>query len=248
MSNVAGVYIIQNKENNKVYVGASVNVDERLWQHKFMLRKNIHHNLHLQSAFNKYGEQSFSFDLLEPCEASLIFSQENYWCNLLCSHNRDYGYNIDPTSPDGKSAISKETKKKMSDSAQKRPVVAYSIYGDFYKEFTDLYKCAEEFKTAAPNVHRKLNIIPSKILIDSRSSMFMFMDKGVDVSSVKDWYSSVFFAISKQEGKYKVYDCFGKFIGSASSRFLCDTLGVGISAITNAVNRKTYIKGLRICK
>ena len=244
----SGVYIIENVKNNKRYIGASRNVYNRLCDHKVMLRGNYHHNEHLQASYNMYGEESFTFEVLEDCEESIIYSQENYWCNILDTHNPKHGYNNQPTSPNGKTKCSELTKTKMSISAEKRCVIAYTVYGEFYKQFNSLHECAEEFQTVAANIHRKMNNIPKKTLIDSKSSMFIFMDKGFSIDNVRNWYVSVFTAINNQEGKYKVYDCFGKYIGSASSRFLCDTLEVGISAISSAVKRKTYIKGLRICK
>jgi group I intron endonuclease len=243
-----GVYIIQNKVNNKAYVGASKDTYNRLCDHKVMLRGNSHHNIHLQSAFNKYREENFIFDVLEDCDEQLIYSQENYWCKMLNTHDRKYGYNVDPTAPDGKCAVSDETKVKMSASASKRPVVVYTIYGDFYKEFSDLYKCAEEFDTVAPNVHRKMNNIPKKTLIDSKSSMFMFMDKNISVEHVKQWYDDVFLKISNSKGPYSVYTCFGTLIGNASSADISKALGVRLSCISAAANRETYLKGLKFIR
>jgi hypothetical protein len=53
---------------------------------------------------------------------------------------------------------SDETRVRMSNSAPKRKVMVYTLYGEFYQSFTDLYKCAEHFNTAAPNIHRKMNM------------------------------------------------------------------------------------------
>jgi group I intron endonuclease len=244
-----GVYIIQNTIDQKVYVGASKDTYNRLCHHKWKLRANKHTNSHLQNAYNKYGEHSFEFDILEDCEERFVYSQENYWCNLLDSHDRKHGYNIDPTAPNGKQAVSDDTKSKMSMSAPKRPVFAYTIYGDFYKEFSDLYKCAEEFNTVAPNIHRKMNVISfKKTLIDSESSKFMFVDKDVSLKDVKEHWDSIILKISNCEGPYKVYTCFGTLVGCATSRQLVDILGVNISSISTAAKRGTYLKTFKIVK
>jgi len=248
MMKLPGVYIIQNEINKKVYIGASLNVYNRLCDHKVMLRAGRHHNEHLQTSYNLYGEENFTFDILESCDSSLIFSQENYWCNMLQSHNREYGYNNQPTSPNGKERCSEETKKKMSNHAEKRPVMVYTIYGDFYREFSDLYTCAKEFETVAPNVHRKMNNIPKKTLIDSKSSMFMFMDKGKSVDSVKNWYDDVILKLGSCDGNYELYTCFGTLVGKASSSDISSILNVKLSTVSNAVARKTYLKGLKIIK
>jgi group I intron endonuclease len=245
----SGVYIIQNKINNKVYIGASKDTYTRLCDHKTKLRGGYHHNIHLQNAFDKNGEDKFIFDVLEDCDEQFIYSQENYWCNMLSSHNRKYGYNIDPTAPDGKCSVSKETKNRMSMSATKRTVLAYTIYGDFYKEFTDLYKCADYFETVAPNVHRKMNmIVPKKMLIDSKSSRFIFADENISLAEVKAYWDDVMLKISLCNGPYKVYTCFGTLIGSTTSRELADILKVTIHSISCSVRRETYLKTLKIVK
>lgn len=105
-----GIYIITNLITNKYYIGCSINLKKRISKHKTLLRGNYHINEHLQSSFNKYGIDNFSFEILEECEEQFLYSQENYWCNLLNSHNRKYGYNILPTNPNGKSLFhSQET-------------------------------------------------------------------------------------------------------------------------------------------
>ena len=58
-----GIYII----DNKVYVGSSIDIDKRLYNHKYMLNKNGHDNNYLQNAFNKYGVLNFIFDTIEEC-------------------------------------------------------------------------------------------------------------------------------------------------------------------------------------
>lgn len=241
-----GVYVIENKLNGKMYIGCSKDTYNRLCQHKQHLRINKHHNVHLQNAFNKQGENAFEFYTLEECDEEFIFSQENYWCNLFNSHNRKYGYNIDPTCPTGKQRLSNDTKNKMSMSAVKRPVIAYTIYGEFYKEFSDLYKCAEEFKTFASNVHRKMNVlIHKKTLIDSVSSKYVFTDRETDVAALQSYWNNIFDEIKKCNGKYVVKDCFDRYIGTASSKELSNILNVTVSSISSSLNRKTYLKTLK---
>jgi len=109
-----GIYTIMCLINGKIYVGRSVNWEKRLKGHKFILNKNQHLNQHLQSAWNKYGEENFTFELLEEYEERFLSSMEHWWCNMLNTHNRKYGYNIEPTSPFGMIHLSEETKEKLS--------------------------------------------------------------------------------------------------------------------------------------
>lgn len=56
-----GIYKIVNKINNKVYIGESLDIERRWDEHKEDLNNNKHHSKKLQSAWNKYGEESFEF-------------------------------------------------------------------------------------------------------------------------------------------------------------------------------------------
>lgn len=58
-----GIYHITNTTNGEFYVGSSVDFRARFRKHKFELRKGIHKNEYLQRAWNKYGEENFSFEL-----------------------------------------------------------------------------------------------------------------------------------------------------------------------------------------
>ena len=245
------IYIIQNNVNNKVYIGASKDTYNRLCNHKTQLRSNRHHNYHLQTAFNLYGENNFSFDVLEDCDEQFIFSQENYWCILMNSHNRKFGYNQDSTGLNGKCGVSKETKINMSRSANKKRLIVYTIYGEYYKDFSDLYKCAEELNAFPENIYRKKNtLFKKKNLIDSKISKYIITDPDVEIKDVVSYWKNIFDQIKSCKGKYKVSDCFGNYIGKASSRNLSDILNVSITAVTVSVARGTYLKTLKIerCK
>lgn len=110
----SGVYTIICLPTNKIYVGNSKNIYKRLATHKTRLRNYLHVNGHLQNAWNKYGEDNFSFEILELCEEQFLESCENYWCNMLGVFDRKIGFNIKPTSPLPSKGISTETKLKIS--------------------------------------------------------------------------------------------------------------------------------------
>lgn len=78
-----GIYQILNKENNKSYIGSSCTIKERWRRHKKDLRKGKHHSIILQRAWNKYGEKSFEFNILEYCEEAVILEREQYYLDLL---------------------------------------------------------------------------------------------------------------------------------------------------------------------
>jgi group I intron endonuclease len=67
-SNKGGVYQIYNIVNRKVYIGSAKNFKKRVYQHQTQLRNNKHQNKHLQASWNKWGEGSFLFEVLEVVE------------------------------------------------------------------------------------------------------------------------------------------------------------------------------------
>ena len=55
------IYIIQNNITNEKYVGQTTNFSRRIQEHYSKLRENQHPNPKLQSSWNKYGEENFSY-------------------------------------------------------------------------------------------------------------------------------------------------------------------------------------------
>lgn len=87
-----GIYIIRNLENNKVYIGQSTDVTERLRNHKRLLKKGSHPNTYLQRAFDSHSGR-FSFKILEECSEELLDKREVYWIDHYHSVDRNFGYN-----------------------------------------------------------------------------------------------------------------------------------------------------------
>lgn len=90
----SGIYIIRNKVNNKVYVGQSKNLETREKQHFGDLKANKHFNSILQYSWNKHGENSFEFEVIEYCKIEELNDREIYWANKHNAHDRNSGYNI----------------------------------------------------------------------------------------------------------------------------------------------------------
>lgn len=70
LTKYSGIYQIVNRINNKVYIGGTLDLRERFANHVSELRNNRHHSIHLQRAFNKYGIDSFYFEILDLCDSN----------------------------------------------------------------------------------------------------------------------------------------------------------------------------------
>ena len=86
---ICGIYKITNNINGKCYIGKSeCNVYNRLEEHK---KKT--HNEHLKKAFEKYGIDNFSFEVITLCSRELCGELEKYYIQKYNSNNPIFGYN-----------------------------------------------------------------------------------------------------------------------------------------------------------
>lgn len=109
------IYSILNKNNGKIYIGQTIQkANKRKSEHFTRLRRNEHDNPHLQNAFNKYGEDSFEFNIIENYPIDKLNDNEEWWINYFNSTNPDMGYNLQ-SGGDSNYTVSEETRKKQSE-------------------------------------------------------------------------------------------------------------------------------------
>jgi len=105
-----GIYVVENKINNKKYIGQSTNIESRWKIHNSRLSKNCHNNKHLQLAWNKYGKNNFVFKIIEECSKEALDKKEKYFIKFFKSDNSEFGYNV---TKGGKSFSSENMTEKM---------------------------------------------------------------------------------------------------------------------------------------
>lgn len=122
-----GTYKITNIVNEKVYLGSSINIKSRKYQHFYYLKKNAHKNIHLQSAFRIYGIENFKFEVITCIEKiedkrllkEILLKEEqkeiDKYINEYGSIDRNKCYNLVVVAGSRMgSECSEETKKKIS--------------------------------------------------------------------------------------------------------------------------------------
>ncbi len=116
-----GIYKITCLGNNKIYIGSTtVNFKKRFSKHKQRLRNNYHENSYMQACWNKYGENSFIFEILEEIEDSdLIKIREQSLLDHYFSNEKDIIMNLSPNSMGGNTIITEEQKIKHSEAVKK---------------------------------------------------------------------------------------------------------------------------------
>ncbi|RSD21080.1 GIY-YIG nuclease family protein [Mesobacillus subterraneus] len=89
------IYKITCTINGKVYIGQTKNIRKRWDEHKYHLRRNIHHSTHMQRAFNKHGEESFLHEVVETCSKEQADEREKFWIVFYDSTNKLKGFNLE---------------------------------------------------------------------------------------------------------------------------------------------------------
>lgn len=113
---VMGIYCIHNRVRNLMYVGSSCDLRSRLLTHKRELRKGCHHSRYLQRAWDKYGEASFDFGIVEFVDKKDDLLQiEQSWIDSI-GH-----YNVSREAKRPSVVITEETRRKISNSLKGRP-------------------------------------------------------------------------------------------------------------------------------
>lgn len=88
----SGIYKIENKINHKIYVGRSIDIEQR-WQHHIWESNNSNlpqYNYTIHRALRKYGFNNFTFSIIEECSENLLNEKEKYWIQYYDSYQNGY--------------------------------------------------------------------------------------------------------------------------------------------------------------
>lgn len=82
VKNKSGIYLWENKINNKKYVGSSVDLKRRLLEYYNINRLLREKSMLIHIALLKYGYSNFSLTILEFCNINNLMTRELYYFNL----------------------------------------------------------------------------------------------------------------------------------------------------------------------
>lgn len=90
----AGIYKITCTITNKIYIGSATDLRRRKRDHFLYLSRNTHKNRKLQAAWNKYGAETFLFEIIElVSDLDMLIIREQFWLDTLKPFD-DGGYNL----------------------------------------------------------------------------------------------------------------------------------------------------------
>ncbi|QDX91081.1 hypothetical protein EEL30_00965 (plasmid) [Brevibacillus laterosporus] len=92
----SGIYKITCLSNSKFYIGSTKDLSKRKIQHWSNLTNGNHHNKHLQRAWNKYGQEQFTFEVLEDLSLvpERLIEREQCWIDNTGCCDPNIGFNI----------------------------------------------------------------------------------------------------------------------------------------------------------
>lgn len=114
----SGVYEIKNIISGNRYIGGSTNIYTRFNTHKRQLTKGKHHNQYLQRSWDKYGDNSFTFQILLFCSKENVLLYEQALLNGL---RPEFNIAKDAAAPMAGLKHTEETCRKMSISKMGNP-------------------------------------------------------------------------------------------------------------------------------
>lgn len=101
-NDVQGIYMIVNTVNGKKYIGSSSNVKRRLRDHLYSFRSKSNFK-NLQNDFEKFGEESFKFKIIEEVNnKDILKKREDYYIEKL--NTMEEGYNLRYAVPRGRNS------------------------------------------------------------------------------------------------------------------------------------------------
>lgn len=221
---ICGVYKIENLINGKVYVGKSKNIGIRWYEHKSELNNGSHINSHLQSAWNKYGENNFRFDVIyETIDEDDALKQEEYYIAKYEADNALFGYNLTTGGQSG--YLSEESIAKVSDSRIGKyndlcendikhiKMLAYCLMN--LKEIADMYNVPLStirnivYGTTYKHIFKEINPyiknVKQQIIDDRNCQILELYDKGYRLFEIRDMLDETQSVVEKCVYKYREF-------------------------------------------
>lgn len=95
MIKLIGIYKIINNINGKIYIGQSINISKRIYEHKYkaFCKEDISYNSAIHSSLRKYGIENFTFEIIEECLIEELDEKEKYYIEYFNTISPN-GYNI----------------------------------------------------------------------------------------------------------------------------------------------------------
>lgn len=138
----SGIYKITNQVTGEYYLGSSVNLYFRACQHISKLKKKTHSNRRLQNSYNKYGPESFTIEVIQFTEPTVVrqveydlIEKEKPAFNLI---NDFREYYFDEEVRQRMSEAQKALQRTGPNNHESKPVECYDMDGNYVETFESI--------------------------------------------------------------------------------------------------------------
>jgi hypothetical protein len=144
------IYKVTNKENNKVYIGQTIQtLSERKSKHYYKAKQENDYNTHFINALRKYSEKSFNWEIIDEAENQEdLDKKEKYWIHFY--NSIEQGYN---TKDGGEVIIVTD---KFLEKCGSHPFYAFDLKGNKIGEFLNQREFAREHNMSKGDIYRML--------------------------------------------------------------------------------------------
>lgn len=141
----SGIYRITCVANNHFYYGSSINLKNRFRDHISKLRSQSHRNQRLQRIFNKYGEASLTFEVVQYCDPSFVLISEQEYLDEHHKNSNCINFCRDAKSPMAGLKFSEDHKRKIAEAQARNKYTFYYKCGKI-ESFNSLSLAGKRFK------------------------------------------------------------------------------------------------------
>ena len=137
----AGIYKITCTGNNKFYIGSSMDIQYRWIVHISLLRRGNHSSSYLQRSYNKYGEESLKFEVIQYVDTKdkeLLVMVEFYYIDKLKPEFNTIGPVVLERNQEWKNKIAESTRRLYTDDGYINPRKGVGQRYDLYDMFGNL--------------------------------------------------------------------------------------------------------------
>jgi group I intron endonuclease len=182
----SGVYGIIHIATSRIYVGSTINIQQRWKHHRHCLNHNTHVNGYLQQAWNKYGVDAFEWVVIEKVtDTTQLIYAEQKWIDYNQSTQHHKGFNIKPIAGSNLGVkLTEEAKERIGRASRTRPrgltdqnvrqILERCAAGDYHKDIARDFHVAE---LTVGRIARRRTYIHIKIPLEMEQRLISYLNK-----------------------------------------------------------------------